>query len=662
MTLDIAKVLAKTVESLSDVTIGEYSGTVHHELQLRDQSIYHAQRFEAGRLVDWRLHEPGPWSLVLHDTWFSYVPDQGPVPTETPMFRRDGQLFPLAPFDDLADPTELKETYVAGGQFRVLLEIGDSPVGTVRTLSTFREGSRVSISIADAETDADVFTRWGWGTCMANRRGDVTTLEAASDSGYLRIGPDRGWSTLVLLYGLIRQNGLVDHLKFLPQPPSELVGYGKTVNDPQWCERVKYWAAQLDELCGLESKSGQETRLRGPFGLPKRHYAQSADPDTGSADAVEDIPFKIQVNTIEADQLLESLVSSCRAGWQHTCAQVFVTLEGETVLDFSAGTTVCRSTMDPQTISALYCTPKPAVASAILNLVEVGEVGLDQPVGELVDSIADWMKPLTVAHLLLHSAGMHMLDRVTYKMLPPEIRWEWVAAAKPSADFRPGVDSAYAEVGSWHLLGRIIESVTSSPWDQFCERTVLDGYGCSTEDLDLVMSRERIDCLVATDQLSINVDRTWAEPVPLFAEATPAWACDSDAAIGAYGNARGVAGLYTGILNDRNGDGVVLPADLARSLTTPRFPMMVDPVLRRRVAWSMGCACPPLPLEVLEEGSDSFGHASEGGLSFGIVLPRLQLVIAAVFNGCLDGRTGLHLRAGNLVAGISDLVSKKINR
>lgn len=120
---------------------------------------------------------------------------------------------------------------------------------------------------------------------------------------------------------------------------------------------------------------------------------------------------------------------------------------------------------------------KPLTATAILQLVEAGDLGLDQPVARLLpfasprDPAQTW-GGVTVRHLLTHTSGVHRdgFDHVVEDGRPPDVRDLYdgqLEVLRP-----PGTEVAYSNHG-FALLGLLIEAVTGVGFWDYLAASVL---------------------------------------------------------------------------------------------------------------------------------------------------------------------------------------------
>lgn len=139
-------------------------------------------------------------------------------------------------------------------------------------------------------------------------------------------------------------------------------------------------------------------------------------------------------------------------------------------------------------------------AVAVLQLVQEGRVGLDDPITRHLGADADAFGEATVRHLLTHASGLPALGWSETKMSP-----SWFMDGFPVggyddlATFMHGAEAARtAEPGSrWHysnegyiVLGRLLERIDEMPYVDSLERRLLRPLGMtrSTFDPDVVAS------------------------------------------------------------------------------------------------------------------------------------------------------------------------------
>jgi CubicO group peptidase (beta-lactamase class C family) len=355
------------------------------------------------------------------------------------------------------------------------------------------------------------------------------------------------------------------------------------------------------------------------------------------------------MNITDLDDVVARFVDDTSQRWAHSGAQLVVTVDGSTVADVATGVGHRDQPFRSDTISALYCTAKPLVAVAVLEQVALGELSLDDRVGDVVDSYDGWIAQRRIDEVLSHTAGLHVLDEITPRILPESLRGPVVASLSPPQGWRFGVDGSYAPFAGWWLLGQVLEELTGQTFQQVVA-DMLARYG--VDPTTLTAGFDLTSWEAARPRLSATYDFTRDPAIPLLAEVGPQTACEWNPAYGGYGTAGGLAAFYEALRRDLDGAEVVVPAELLRTATTPRS-ATEDVKLGRMASFGLGFMC---DLEGHHFGArvaaSSFGHSGQGGTSWAFCDPDARLVVAAVFNGAADEDTALRYRRAVLVTSI----------
>jgi D-alanyl-D-alanine carboxypeptidase len=119
------------------------------------------------------------------------------------------------------------------------------------------------------------------------------------------------------------------------------------------------------------------------------------------------------------------------------------------------------------------------VAVVVLQLVEEGRLGLDDPASRYAPDAAAW--PVTIRQLLNHTSGIPdfgMADSFGEELAARrDRRWTPAEAVGLVADkkptFAPGTDYSYSNT-NYVLLGEVIETVTGHRWAQEVRSRILD--------------------------------------------------------------------------------------------------------------------------------------------------------------------------------------------
>lgn len=158
-----------------------------------------------------------------------------------------------------------------------------------------------------------------------------------------------------------------------------------------------------------------------------------------------------------------------------------------------------REPVQPDSLFRIASLSKPITATAVLRLVEAGRLAIDDTVSAVLSELIDATRQLdprldrvTVRHLLEHSGGWDTGSFV-HDVEPhwdPVENPDYIATAhgenSPAGPesiaryilgqplhFDPGTRFSYSNAG-YILLGRIIESVSGQPYEQFVRDDLLD--------------------------------------------------------------------------------------------------------------------------------------------------------------------------------------------
>lgn len=169
--------------------------------------------------------------------------------------------------------------------------------------------------------------------------------------------------------------------------------------------------------------------------------------------------------------------------------------EGE-VLEFAwaQGLSVVRPERLPMTRETVFdlasLTKNIATTTAIMRLVEDGNVGLDDPVAKFLPEFADREKEgVTLRHLLTHSAGLKPWRGYHEPMLEKERKTgerilgtadgrEWILdrVLRSARVHEPGEAAVYGDL-DFIALGALVEKVSGLPLERFCAERVFEPLG-----------------------------------------------------------------------------------------------------------------------------------------------------------------------------------------
>ena len=178
---------------------------------------------------------------------------------------------------------------------------------------------------------------------------------------------------------------------------------------------------------------------------------------------------------------------------------IAVVIDGETIYAGGFGLRDTQKVLPatPDTLYGIGSITKSFVAIGIMQLVEAGEINLDDPVSKHIPfelGLPD--EPITIHHLLTHSPGIPSLATSTVAIS----RGLGVDTGVPlgsAADFYRLVNGAQDEIvarpgerffyhnAAWRMLGAIIQEKSGQPFHQYLKEKIIDPLGMDRTTLSL---------------------------------------------------------------------------------------------------------------------------------------------------------------------------------
>ena len=164
---------------------------------------------------------------------------------------------------------------------------------------------------------------------------------------------------------------------------------------------------------------------------------------------------------------------------------VFVLVRGDRVAlarGYGVANVESGAPVDPErTLFRVASVSKLFTATAALQLVEQGRIGLDDDVNQHLRSLRvpdAFGEPVRVRHLLTHTAGFddRFIGIAALGADPPETLRAHLARRLPKRAFPPGRSASYSNYGM-ALLGLLVEDVGGRPFEQAVEAGVLQPLG-----------------------------------------------------------------------------------------------------------------------------------------------------------------------------------------
>jgi len=311
-------------------------------------------------------------------------------------------------------------------------------------------------------------------------------------------------------------------------------------------------------------------------------------------------------------------------------AGVCVLIDGEPVVDLVGGWADAARAREwrHDTLVNFYSVGKAFAATLVLQLVDDGRLGLDDPIATVWPEFAAGGKErATVRHALCHQAGVPAIrERLTDDDL-----WDWqrmtAALAATEAWHEPGTQHVYHTNTFGHLVGEIYRRVAGkSPGERLREiaRPLLADVYWGLTDVEQLRCSELLwapgSSLDAIDPFIVEGDTL----MPLLSYFNPPgyssrgvvnsaqWRAAQVPATNGHGTAVGVARVYAALIEP----GRILSSDLLAEATRVQRTGPC-PVLGEEVSFGLGFT-PTSTRRPLGPNPRSFGHFGTGGaLGFG---------------------------------------------
>ncbi len=176
----------------------------------------------------------------------------------------------------------------------------------------------------------------------------------------------------------------------------------------------------------------------------------------------------------------------------HDCAQVYVSLEGEVLLDAVVGESHPGRALRDDDLMLWYSSSKPVTTVAILQLWDRGLLALDDPVGAYIDGWGAGKERCTLRQVLTHTGGFPMLtggetfdEDIAYRDAVARI------AAHP-AEWEPGTAAGYHASSGWKVLGAVVEAVDGRPIRRYVREEIFGPLGMSNCRLGIPLDEQQL--------------------------------------------------------------------------------------------------------------------------------------------------------------------------
>lgn len=148
--------------------------------------------------------------------------------------------------------------------------------------------------------------------------------------------------------------------------------------------------------------------------------------------------------------------------------------------------------IDRATTMMAYSMSKTITAAAVLQLVEAGRVGLDDPAARYVPA-SPYGPDVTVRQLITHTSGIP--NPIPLRWVHPVARHDdfdesaalaAVLHAHPRLSSEPGTRYRYSNIGYW-LLGRAVEEASGEAFPEYVSAHVLSPLGITPHEMGYVV-------------------------------------------------------------------------------------------------------------------------------------------------------------------------------
>lgn len=154
-----------------------------------------------------------------------------------------------------------------------------------------------------------------------------------------------------------------------------------------------------------------------------------------------------------------------------------VSLNGEVVFEKAFGLADLEHNVSntPQTIFESGSVAKQFTAAALVLLQQEGKLNIDDPVRKYIPELPDYGAPLTIRHMLNHTAGLRDWGTVMSltgagrgdRVITQDLAFD-VITHQRALDFKPGAEYSYSNSG-YNLAAIIVERVSKQKFPAFIE-------------------------------------------------------------------------------------------------------------------------------------------------------------------------------------------------
>ena len=325
----------------------------------------------------------------------------------------------------------------------------------------------------------------------------------------------------------------------------------------------------------------------------------------------------------------------------HVGAQLHVRLADDVIVDAGVGIARDGVQMTSDSMMIWMSSSKPITAIAIAQLIERGQLDLDDAIATHIPEFGqNGKETITIRHALTHTGGFRGVAS-RYDALPWPQTIEAICNARIEPNWTPGEKAGYHIASSWYILGEIVQRLGGVPFDRYVRENLFLPLGMADSWIGMPAEQyaaygNRLGVMHQTDGGTI---RPHPSLDSLAATVSPRPGSNG------RGPMREMARFYRMLLRARRGDptGAALvglsPATI--DTFTPRQRVgMFDNTFRLAVDWGLGFIVNTMNDDMAKfaygfgphASADTFGHGGNQS-SLAMADPDRDLIVAVVFNG-----------------------------
>lgn len=271
-------------------------------------------------------------------------------------------------------------------------------------------------------------------------------------------------------------------------------------------------------------------------------------------------------------------------------AQCYASMHGQTVCDIAVGESRPGAAMQSDTLMLWLSSSKPIAAAAVMQLIESGQLQLDDSVAmHLPEFGANGKADVTIRHLLTHTGGFRFID-----LGDAETPWDEIirriCIAPLERNWTPGRRAGYHPYTSWYVLGELVARLSGRSFPDYVREQIFLPLGMN--DCWIGMPPTARDAYGDRLGVMVNTERLVADGRPLLtphAWSTPAGITACAPGGNGHGPMRELAKFYEMLLGGGERDGArVLSAESVRQMTARQRVGLFDETFKHNLDWGLG--------------------------------------------------------------------------